>query len=139
MERVALLAVPGRDAQRLRRDTAVRERTLPSRCISRASLWHCCTKPICMNPNASPLLCRKQQCLRGHHAGSGVAQPLTASCRSLLSSLSLLESPGQAMRPKDAFPGGRGLRGLGCNGELLFTVGIEPQIPKPVGLEVESR
>lgn len=98
--------------------------------------WHRCTKSVCVNPDASLLLCRKQRCPRGHHVGSGVAQPLKSHLQVLAQLLVPAQSKAlvQATHSRDACPGGRGHRGLCCNGNCF----LNPD-PRTCGLKVESR
>lgn len=114
--------------------SALGERTLLSHCISTASLLRCCTKSVCRNPDASLLPCRKQQCPRGHRAGSG-GRPTCNSCLPVLAQLLVpaqSKALVQATHSRDACPGGQRLERAQLQWELLFAVGIEPQIPKPV-------
>lgn len=92
------------------------ERTLLSHCISTASLSRCCTKSVCMDPDASLLPCRKQQCPRGHCTGSGVARP---SAQLLVPAES--KAPGQATRSSDT----------SCNWNCFSGLALNPRSQSP--------
>lgn len=127
---MAVLVLLGRDDQQL--GSAVvcaRERPLLSHCIPMASLSHCCTESICRNPNASLCPHIKRQCLAGHCVGPEAARPLTVTLLVLAQLLVPDESKAlvQPMNSRDAGPGNRGWKGIGCKGNYFSWLAWNPR------------